>query len=246
AALGGEGIIRLEGKVVYQAEAPVYGGEAGWVRLGLYQAPLWAEVGRVVRTGFFGLLWAVGLGVGLGYFLLTRTLEPLYQMAEGAARLGQGEWVRFPEPTGELGLLGRALNRMVEEVKRRQRELTLLNRILAESHALRVEELVDRVLSLLVRELAFTCGEFWLEGRVLRSRGCQEACPAGEARDLVEEALRRGQVVGTVAGVITGVAQDLLEIQVGEERKLLPFVVALVPEVNLAQGWIVIDPPAGW
>lgn len=197
AQVGGEGVLRLGGEVVYQSEAPVQGGEAGWVRLGLYQAPLWEQVGRVVRTGFFGLLWAVGLGVGLGYFLLTRTLEPLYQMAEGAARLGQGEWVRFPEPKGELGLLGRALNRMVEEVKRRQRELTLLNRILAESHALRVEELVDRVLSLLVRELAFTCGEFWLEGRVLRSRGRPEACPAGEAGGLAEEALRRGQVVGT-------------------------------------------------
>ncbi|MFN4074013.1 MAG: histidine kinase [Thermus sp.] len=195
-AFAGEGVLRFAGKVVYQAEAPIQGGEAGWVRLGFYQAPLWAQLGRVVRTGFFGLIWAVGLGVGLGYFLLIRTLEPLYQMAEGASRLGRGEWVRFPEPRGELGLLGRALNRMVEEVKRRQGELTLLNRILAESHALRVEELVDRVLSLLVRELAFTCGEFWLEGRVLRSRGCQEACPAAEARGLAEEALRRGQVVG--------------------------------------------------
>lgn len=195
-ALAKEGVLRLGGKVVYQAEAPVYGGEAGWVRLGLYQAPLWTQLGRVVRTGFFGLLWAVGLGVGLGYFLLARTLEPLYQMAEGAARLGQGEWVRFPEPKGELGLLGRALNRMGEEVKRRQRELTLLNRILGESHALRVEDLVDRVLSLLVRELAFTCGEFWLEGKVLKNRGCYGECPAGGVRGLAEEALRRGQVVG--------------------------------------------------
>lgn len=196
-SLGGEGVLRLGGHVVYQAEAPIYSGEAGWVRLGLYQAPLWAEVGRVVRTGFFGLLWAVGLGVGLGYFLLTRSLEPLYQMAEGAARLGRGEMVRFPEPGGELGLLGRALNRMGEEVRRRQRELILLNRILAESHALRVEELLERVLSLLVRELSFTCGEFWLEEQVVKQLGDRGACPLGEVRRFVEEAWRLGHPVGT-------------------------------------------------
>ena len=31
---------------------------------------------------------------------------------------------------------------------------------------------------------------------MLRSRGCQEECPRGEARGLAEEALRRGHVVG--------------------------------------------------
>lgn len=194
-ALRGEQAFRLEGKVVYQAEAPIFGGQVGVVRLGVYQTPLWREVGKVVRTGFFGLLWALGLGVGLGYLLLVRALEPLNQMAEGAARLGRGERVRFPEPPNELGTLGRALNRMGEEVEERQRELHLLNRVLAQSHALRVEELADRVLSLLVQELAFVCGDLWVDGRVVHRRGCQTTCPLGGVEGLAEEALSQGQVV---------------------------------------------------
>jgi 16S rRNA processing protein RimM len=58
--------------------------------------------------------------------------------------------------------------------------------------------------------------------------------------------VQQGEMIGVVVGVVAGAAQDLLEIQVGEERKLLPFVMALVPEVDLAQGWVVIDPPRGW
>lgn len=203
--LPGERSFRLEGKVVYQAEAGIYGGRAGTVRLALYQAPLWEEVGKVVRTGLFGLLWAVGLGVGLGYLLLTQALEPLARMAEGAALLGRGERVRFPEPKSELGDLGRALNRMEEEVERRQRQLSLLNRVLAESHALRVEELAERVLSLLVRELAFVCGHLWVEGRVVRCRTCQALCPLDEVQGLAEEALRLGQVVWRGQSVVVPV-----------------------------------------
>ncbi|KGQ22553.2 ATP-binding protein [Thermus filiformis] len=200
-ALSGERAFRLEGQVVYQAEAPVYGGQAGLVRLGLYQAPLWEEVGKVVRTGLFGLLWAVGLGVGVGYLLLQRVLEPLNAMAERVARLGRGEEVRFPEPRNELGVLGRALNRMGEEVERRERELTLLNRLLAQSQALRLEELAERVLSLLVRELGFACGDLWVDGRVVHCRACRAFCPLGGVDAWAEEALREGRVVVRAEGV---------------------------------------------
>ncbi|GAB4218399.1 MAG: ribosome maturation factor RimM [Synechococcales cyanobacterium] len=55
-----------------------------------------------------------------------------------------------------------------------------------------------------------------------------------------------GEPVGLVVGVIQGTAQDLLDIQIGEERKLLPFVRALVPDVNLAARTLVIAPPPGW
>jgi len=200
-ALGGERTLRLGGRLVYQGEAPVYGGAAGVVRLALAQDPLREELAQVLRTGAFGLLWAVGLGVGLGYLLLERVLEPLKGMAERVALLGKGGKVAFPEPRNELGALGRALNRMGEEVERRERELTLLNRLLAESQALRLEELAERVLSLLVRELGFTCGDLWVEGRVVHCRACQAACPLGGVKGLAEEALREGRVVVAQGGV---------------------------------------------
>jgi 16S rRNA processing protein RimM len=49
-------------------------------------------------------------------------------------------------------------------------------------------------------------------------------------------------------GLQTGGAQDLLEIKPtgsARERVLVPFVAALVPEVDVAGGRVVIDPPGG-
>jgi 16S rRNA processing protein RimM len=56
-----------------------------------------------------------------------------------------------------------------------------------------------------------------------------------------------GHEVGSVLRVDHLPAQDLLVIRTrtpGPER-LVPFVAALVPEVDVAQGWIVVDDPGG-
>ena len=52
--------------------------------------------------------------------------------------------------------------------------------------------------------------------------------------------------IGEISGVITGVAQDLLEIIKPDGKEfLIPFVKALVPKVDIAGGRILIDPPGG-
>lgn len=52
--------------------------------------------------------------------------------------------------------------------------------------------------------------------------------------------------IGEVSGVITGVAQDLLEVTKKDGKEfLIPFVKALVPIVDIAGGRIFIDPPGG-
>ncbi len=205
ARLDGERVLQVSGKVVYQVEAGIMGGEAGVVRLALERTPLLAEFFKVLRTGVFGLLWAVGLGGGLGYLFLTRLLEPLSLMVQEAGRLGQGQSARFPEPPHELGTLGRALNAMGAEVERRERDLRLLNRVLAEMHALDLKTLSERVLALLVRELGFTCGDLWLGGRVLHCEACRDRCPLGEVAPMVREALAHGQVVVRSEGVVVPV-----------------------------------------
>jgi 16S rRNA processing protein RimM len=55
-----------------------------------------------------------------------------------------------------------------------------------------------------------------------------------------------GQPVGTVADVLH-YGQDVLVIQAesGGEEHLIPFVAAIVPEVDLGAGVLVIDPPLG-
>jgi len=54
-----------------------------------------------------------------------------------------------------------------------------------------------------------------------------------------------GPLIGKVTD-LTSAGNDLLEIQLLEGRKVLvPFVHAIVPEVNLQEGWVLIKPPPG-
>ncbi len=54
-----------------------------------------------------------------------------------------------------------------------------------------------------------------------------------------------GELVGSVAGVEHGTAQDLLVLDTPSGEVLFPFVAALVPEVDLAGGRLVVDDRPG-
>lgn len=58
-------------------------------------------------------------------------------------------------------------------------------------------------------------------------------------------ALRDGSPVGTVVGVIPGVAQDLLSVATPRGDRLVPMVAAIVVEVDVGERRIVVDPPEG-
>lgn len=52
---------------------------------------------------------------------------------------------------------------------------------------------------------------------------------------------REGAAIGTVTGLVPGSAQDLLAVRATDGRNtLVPFVQALVPEVDLADGFVVV------
>ena len=54
-----------------------------------------------------------------------------------------------------------------------------------------------------------------------------------------------GPPIGTVSDLISG-GNDLLELTKANGRKLLiPFVEAIVPEVRLEEGWLLLTPPPG-
>ena len=54
-----------------------------------------------------------------------------------------------------------------------------------------------------------------------------------------------GEIVGTVSDLISG-GNDLLEIKRPNGKTLLvPFVDAIVPEVHLDEGWLLLTPPPG-
>ncbi len=54
-----------------------------------------------------------------------------------------------------------------------------------------------------------------------------------------------GAQLGTVREVVHAPASDLLVVQTDRGEALVPFVHAIVPEVDLAGGRVVLDPPAG-
>jgi len=78
--------------------------------------------------------------------------------------------------------------------------------------------------------------------------------PAADEDDVfTEEQLRglavvdpAGTVLGEVGGLELGAAQDRLVVRLADGRQgQVPFVAALVPEVDLAAGRLVLDAPAG-
>ncbi|MGN6218541.1 MAG: ribosome maturation factor RimM [Microbacterium sp.] len=59
------------------------------------------------------------------------------------------------------------------------------------------------------------------------------------------DVVRDGAVVGRVARVEHLPAQDLLIVRVGDDEVLVPFVKAIVPEVDVPGGRVVVTPPPG-
>lgn len=54
------------------------------------------------------------------------------------------------------------------------------------------------------------------------------------------------EVVGTIAALTTLPVQDLLTVKTPEGKEILvPFVEQIVPEVNVAEGYVLITPPPG-
>ena len=54
-----------------------------------------------------------------------------------------------------------------------------------------------------------------------------------------------GRVLGTIRAIYDFRAGDVLEIARGKDVVMVPFTRAVVPEVNVARGRIVVDPPPG-
>ncbi|KJL43388.1 Ribosome maturation factor RimM [Microbacterium trichothecenolyticum] len=59
------------------------------------------------------------------------------------------------------------------------------------------------------------------------------------------DVVRDGEIVGKVARVDHFPSQDLLIVKVRDDEVLVPFVRAIVPEVDIAGGRVIVTPPAG-
>jgi 16S rRNA processing protein RimM len=97
-------------------------------------------------------------------------------------------------------------------------------------------------------------GDLAVQAVRLADPGDDDALPAPDDEDVyTEEQLRglsvvdpAGTVLGSVGGLEVGSAQDRLVVLLTDGREAqVPFVAALVPEVDLAGGRVVVDVPPG-
>ena len=64
----------------------------------------------------------------------------------------------------------------------------------------------------------------------------------------LEVRLADGTVLGTISAIDNFGSDDLLDVRLAESRKsvYLPFTKAVVPELHIAEGYVVAVPPEGW
>ncbi len=64
----------------------------------------------------------------------------------------------------------------------------------------------------------------------------------------LEVRLGDGSVLGTITAVENFGSDDLLDVKLSETRKsvYLPFTKAVVPQLHIAEGYVVAEPPEGW
>ncbi|MFM7465597.1 MAG: ribosome maturation factor RimM [Cyanobium sp.] len=96
-----------------------------------------------------------------------------------------------------------------------------------------------------------TAAEALVGSDLLASAAERPALEPGEFHLLDLEGLQvrllpQGSPIGTVRDLIHG-GNDLLEVELSDRQRrvLIPFVEAIVPEVNLEEGWIGLTPPPG-
>ncbi len=85
--------------------------------------------------------------------------------------------------------------------------------------------------------------ELYIDARARRSLGTDEFWP-DQLRGLTVVALD-GSAIGTIVEVETGLSQDRLVVDAEGREIIVPLVAALVPEVDVAGGRVIVDLPAG-
>ncbi|MBO3142255.1 ribosome maturation factor RimM [Dermatophilus congolensis] len=106
------------------------------------------------------------------------------------------------------------------------------------------EEAADRSAVELLRDVRLFV-EAGVEGEDEVDEGVEDGFYEADLLGLAVETVS-GERVGVVSALYTRPAQDLLEVSLGDGgQALVPFVDELVPEVDLAGGRVVIDPPVG-
>jgi len=114
--------IKTEGDTIQDVAVPVFGGQAGTVRLGMSESSISDTVGGHIRNILLWFALVLVLGLSVAYGLASILTKPISQLADAARAVGRGDF-RWKSPSwakDEVGSLGAAFNEMNEELKRKE------------------------------------------------------------------------------------------------------------------------------
>ncbi|HLB29538.1 MAG TPA: HAMP domain-containing protein [Dehalococcoidia bacterium] len=183
-----------EGGIVDVA-APVLGGQAGIVRVGLSEQPLEARVNSLTLTLLTLTGVVLGAGLMVAWGLATVLTRPLARLAQAARAIGQGDLsprvsVRAED---EVGRLARAFNRMTEALDSSRQELQRKEEV---SRQLLVQAITaqEEERKRVARELHDETAQA-LTALLMALESAQGAQPDLEARGALERAYRLGDAL---------------------------------------------------
>ncbi len=88
-------------------------------------------------------------------------------------------------------------------------------------------------------------GDLVAVGRIGPAHGLRGEVIVAPYTDQLAAATVDGRALGPVRDVVHAPAADYLVIEVDGQERLVPFLAAMVPSVDVAGGKVVIDPPEG-
>ncbi|RME85307.1 MAG: HAMP domain-containing protein [Caldilineae bacterium] len=114
-------LVNAGSEAILETTAPILGGAAGEIRVGLGEASMWQTVNTLTRQLVVVFVMITLVGVAAAFGLTWWLTRPVLALADAAAAAEQGDYSRRVEMTAndEIGALAAAFNALIEEVQRR-------------------------------------------------------------------------------------------------------------------------------
>ncbi len=184
-------------RVITDARAPILGGRAGAIRIGMTDERLSRALLNLRIRLLLALLLSMALGQGLALLLASRLARPIHRLVDVVKDIDEGDRTRRAEvhAEDEIGRLAKAFNRLADSIEASEAEVR-------EKEAVRIS-LIDRIVTTqederrrIARELHDDLGQS-LTSFLLEIRAAEHCAP--------EACSALGGVEGGIQGLIRDV-----------------------------------------
>lgn len=118
-------LIKGEGHYTIEAQSPLFGGKAGWVKIGVSDAGI-RKAFRTFTTALVTVLVVcIIFGHGMAFFLASVMVKPINQLTRASRRIREGDLTARAgvHSTDEIGKLAETFDQMAESLKKNQEEI---------------------------------------------------------------------------------------------------------------------------